>query len=521
MYERFFLEGTAATKYDVFKYLNEHGDKSITVAQIAKALRSSYSKAQHATELMTSDLQSLQHRLGNEQAAQASDFRVISANIAPEDYRYFLLLESPTFRFYDQVFQGENVSMAAFAKDQGVSVSTMRRKIEPFREYLVSQGVVLDIRNWSLSGNELAIRIFLESLYTDLYNGKTWPLRRVDEAQVTRLCASLHEWSEYKHFQQTSFVTSRERIVLGLQIMRINCGHFFTPSSAFNVIHSQQIPEIPIFSDTNFPQLAPHQLSAESKYAIFNSVSRLNYSAQDTELQRYIRGFFEREENPVVTLVQGVLDALQSQMTPMARAYLNANQTVITNLYRVVYTYYIVGGRFTTVNRIESATADALRSRQGLTDVVAAYIRNIPTRNPEHVFSRFLPDIAQTLITVMLPVLNEYAPHPLVLVRLELEYLDSDIVDLMNLLTTTGVISLLPDSSQSEADIIITASTSIDPMIAEMTGDFVAAERLRSREAREHVLYWNPEHDLAEVPALRRRILAIAANKCAAIAAEA
>lgn len=60
MYERFFLEGTTATKYNVFKYLNEHGDLSITVAQIAKAMNSSYSKAQHATESMTSDLQTLQ-----------------------------------------------------------------------------------------------------------------------------------------------------------------------------------------------------------------------------------------------------------------------------------------------------------------------------------------------------------------------------------------------------------------------------------------------------------------------------
>lgn len=458
--------------------------------------------------------------MGNDAAATATDFRVVSKNIAPEDYRYYLLRESATFRFYDRIFQGEELNMADFAKAQGVSVSTMRRKIEPFREYLVSQGVVLDIRNWSLTGNELSIRIFLESIYTDLYNGKTWPLRHVDEDKITRLCESLHTWSEYKHFRQTPFVTSRERIVLGLQVMRINCGHFFTPSSAFTVMHSDTIPDIPIFTATNFPQLAPHQLTAESKYVVFNSVSRLNYSAQDTDLQQYIRKFFERRDNPVVTLVQGVIKAVQAQMTPMARAYLSANQTVITNLYRVVYTYYVVGGRFTTVNRIESADEDALRSRQSLTDVISDYIRTIPTREPTHVFSRFLPEIATTLLTVMLPVLNEYAPRPQVLVRLELEFLDSDIVDLMNLLTTTGVISLLPDSSKSEADIIITASTSIDPMIAEMTGDFTTAERLRSDAAREHVLYWNPEHDINEMPALMRRIMAIAEKKTADSAAK-
>ena len=521
MYERFFLEGTTATKYNVFKYLNERSTQSITVAQIAKAMNSSYSKAQHATESMISDLQAMQTQLGNDVAAAATDFRVVSVGIATEDYRYYLLCESATFEFYDQIFQGETLNMAEFAKKQGVSVSTMRRKIEPFREYLVSQGVVLDIRNWTLTGNELSIRIFLESIYTDLYNGKTWPLRGVSEAKITSMCEALHQWREWQHFQQTAFVTSRERIVLGLQVMRINCRHFFTPSSAFNVMHTDKIPEIPIFNSENFPKLAPHQLNAESKYVIFNSVSRLNYSAQDTKLQQYVRKFFEDRSTPVTQLVQGVIKAVQAQMTPLARAYLNANQTVITNLYRVVYTYYIVGGRFTTVNRIESADEEALRSRQKLTDVISDYIRTIPTREPTHVFSRFLPEIARTLLTVMLPVLNEYAPRPQVLVRLELEFLDSDIVDLMNLLTTTGVISLLPDSSQSEADIIITASTSIDPMIAEMTGDFTTAERLRSNAAREHVLYWNPEHDINEMPALMRRIMTIADQKSAATAPQA
>ncbi|WP_225419245.1 hypothetical protein [Lacticaseibacillus songhuajiangensis] len=83
MYERFFLEGTTATKYNVFKYLNERSTQSITVAQIAKAMNSSYSKAQHATESMISDLQAMQTQLGNDAAAAATDFRVSPSALRP------------------------------------------------------------------------------------------------------------------------------------------------------------------------------------------------------------------------------------------------------------------------------------------------------------------------------------------------------------------------------------------------------------------------------------------------------
>lgn len=513
MYERFFLEGASLTKFNVFRYLKERSAHSITVAQVAKAMVSSYSKAQHAVSAMLEDLNTINTQRRAAPVADSSDFREIARDITTEDYRFFLLQSSPTFLFYDQIFQGETVNIGDFAKTQGISVSTMRRKIEPFREYLVSQGVVLDIRSWTITGSEPAVRIFLEAIYTDLYDGKTWPLRRVSAADVEHCCSELQGYHQRTHTEETSFVTNRERIILGIQLMRVECGHYYTPGAAYASIHENRFLDNPVFTPTNFPELTSRQLAAESKYLLFNTLARVNYAVQNTQKQQQIRKFFDSTDNPITRLVHGVISAVQAQLPPMARAYLASSANMITNLYRIAYTYYIVGGRFTTANRFDEATAAELSARAPLLDAITNNVENIPTRDPAHGFVRHLPQLANSLLTEMLPVLNEYDPQPLVRVRLELEFIDTDIIDLMHLLTVTGVISVLPDSSPAEADIIITASTSIDPMLAEMTGDFSAAEQLRSRGRRESVLYWNPEHDDTEMLALRQRISEIAAVK--------
>ncbi|WP_369385964.1 helix-turn-helix domain-containing protein [Lacticaseibacillus manihotivorans] len=55
--------------------------------------------------------------------------------------------------------------MHDFCTEHDISISTLRRRVEPFKAYLQSKGVTLNTSAWGLEGSELRIRMVILNFF--------------------------------------------------------------------------------------------------------------------------------------------------------------------------------------------------------------------------------------------------------------------------------------------------------------------------------------------------------------------
>ncbi|MCI1284026.1 MAG: helix-turn-helix domain-containing protein [Lacticaseibacillus songhuajiangensis] len=264
MFNEYLLDTQASTNLIIFKYLKSHDTTSVTVAELAKVLDSSCSKAQHALNTILADLATMQNIPLEDAPAKMAGFRQLAANISREDYRRHLLTDSLVFKLFNAIFQGDNVDLADFAISNDSSVSTIRRKAEPLRDFLLDNGIVYDTKNSVISGNEVNIRTFLAAFYTDVYGGTTWPFRTIDQDRIIDLCTVLQQKRDELGGEHLDYIPYNRMISLAVQLLRMQQGHYYVMNAAVNSLRmlADDINEL-IFTSANFPEVPPRTLLAE------------------------------------------------------------------------------------------------------------------------------------------------------------------------------------------------------------------------------------------------------------------
>ena len=512
MFNEYLLDTQAHTNLIIFKYLKSHDTTSVTVAELAKALDSSYSKAQHALNTILADLATMQNIPLEDAPAKMAGFRQLAANISREDYRRHLLTDSLVFKLFNAIFQGDNVDIADFATSNDSSVSTIRRKAEPLRDFLLDNGIVYDTKNSVISGNEVNIRTFLAAFYTDVYGGTTWPFRTIDQDRIIDLCTVLQQKRDELGGEHLDYIPYDRMISLAVQLLRMQQGHYYVMNAAVNSLRmlADDIDEL-IFTSVNFPEVPPRTLLAEQNYFYFTEIIRLNYSGSDSCFQQGIRAFFARSNNPVGQFVSKLLQVLKVRLDQITFMEIENNKSTVTNLYRMAYAYYAVGADFTDINYLHAENQQRIAVHP-LCGIIDDMLSTIPLRADTHVFKRFAPRFTRSLALLILPTVGHYAAQPMLTARLSLDFIDSDVLDAMAVLENGGWVRQLPSSSNAEADVVITTATQAKRMLSELEGN-VDPGQLPARNENQRIIYWNTAHTARDLKCLYDIVIDLAHKK--------
>lgn len=509
MFEQFFLDKHDQVAFDLFKMLKARGDEPFTINRLSGELNLSYQKTLKTYHELEANLRAMQTAAGQSERAAAEAFTDLAMGVHVDSYRFFLLQRSVCFQFYTELLQNGAIDLEAFAKDHGVSTSTLRRKAEPFRRFLYERQLAFDMTNWVLQGSELTIRQLMTSFFNEAYRGGSWPFTNISKDEVAACYTTLQNMPSMFEDPHPQVITLRRLISLAVQLLRIKQKHYFVPTAQMNqmLAESKQVNDL-IFTSEYFPHIPRRALAAERCYYYFMRISKLDLSRQTSHLQQNIYTYFTSFDSPVRDFADQLLQALTDPLEPFQRLRVRSDQSLRTNLYRVVYTYYVINGTFIKASDFSdvteyNASGDLLRKQ------IRNFIHHIPQHAPGRIFKRFLPDIAESIFFVLLPDYEDFHPHALLQVRLEIEIQGIITRDMLDFMQGLGLIHILPDNSAAPADVVITSSPNLTQMMATMSGHLISADE------QPNTIYWGSDNTDDDLYSLLSKLRSMADAKAA------
>lgn len=502
MFEHYFLDKHDEVAFKLFRMLKALGDQSFTVNKLSVGLKLSYQKTLKTYHELEANLRTIQLANHRPDLAQSESFQNLCLGIHVDTYRFFLLQHAICFQFYNQLLQDGQINFEHFAATHGVSTSTLRRRVEPFRKFLYTRKLAFDMNQWVLQGSELSIRQLMTTFFNEAYRGGSWPFTELSKETVAECDTTLQTMPSMFQNKNTQVLTLRRMIALGVQLLRINQGHYFVPNSQMDKMlpDGKYLKDL-VFTREFFPNLPPRALAAERYYYYFMRISKLDLSRQASPLQRNITNYFTSFDNPVRNFADTLLVALTQTLDPFHTMRIRTDAVLRTNLYRVAYSYFVINGTFIKASDFSDreeydATGDDLLK------AITTFIQNLPNASPARVFKRFLPDIAHSIFFVLLPDYEDFEPQALLQVRVELEIQGIITRDMLDFLQGLGILSILPDNSPAPADVIITSSPNLTNMVATMNGHFTA----QTDATGPTIMYWGSENTDADLYTLVRKL---------------
>ena len=156
MFESYFYDKRALTSNRLFKALKTDSGPDFTINRLSKKMGMSYQQTYNAFQDIMHDLEVIGQKPQADMTE--SDFAKMAKDITTDQYRFYLLQQSVAFLFYCEIFQDNQIDARKFCEQHNISISTLRRRVEPFRNYLLSVRVNLNTSTWQLEGAELQIR---------------------------------------------------------------------------------------------------------------------------------------------------------------------------------------------------------------------------------------------------------------------------------------------------------------------------------------------------------------------------
>lgn len=537
IFEAFFFDKHAETTYRLFKLLKSLNGAPFTINKLSKQLGMSYQQTYNAYQDIMDDLQVIQAEMTEnksasvqtgvmDSASQANakkaapvstdkdsdpatemSFNSVAANIHVDNYRFHLLQGSLTFRFFDRVFQDGSIDANAFCLDNGVSISTLRRRVEPFRDFLQNNRVQFDPGTWEMHGGELIIRQLLASFYDEGYRGAGWPFRTVPHDEALQLFNAINQAGDRAlGIDRLSVATKRNMILIGVQLLRMQQGHIFTVNPRLQLL-LRNFGELDplIFTPTIMPDYDERTLHAERNYYYCARIGQIIMSTQETRSCFQLRDYFASFPNPVDRFVSGLFESLVADLEPPEMLHLRADKVLYTNLYKVTFLYYVMDGTFVNPSDFTDTT-ELLESGAPLVEKITNYIEELPKSDECHLFSRYLPSLAKSLFTVLIPDLADFETKPRLNVKLEMEAQSFITRDMLNFLKDASTIRILNSDTQEIPDLIITSMPNVTGMYDDMNGR-------ASVDSGVPTFYWGADNHDADLYNLMKQLTIRAEQK--------
>ncbi|WP_127849784.1 helix-turn-helix domain-containing protein [Lacticaseibacillus hulanensis] len=531
MFEAYFFDKHADTTYRLFKLLKSLNGAPFTINKLSKQLGLSYQQTYNAYQDIMADLRHMQANLEehhtftgedcvmNSMVKRSTDavenaepenemsFNEVAEGIHVDNYRFHLLQNSLTFCFFDRVFKNDGINVTEFCRECGISMSTLRRRVEPFRDFLQNNRIQIDPGTWEIHGGELVIRQLLTSFYNEGYRGAGWPFTNVDRDQVKKVFNIINDASDNAlGIDHLSVATKRNIITIGVQLMRMQQGHFFTVNPRLQLLlrNFGELDNL-VFTQEYFPDYPESTLHAERNYYYCARIGQTIMSTQDTRASAQLREYLSSFNNPVDRFVTGLFDALTADLENPEALHLRADKVLMTNMYKVVFLYYVMDGNFVKPSDFAD-TSELLESGAPLLKKITDYIEGLPKTDECHLFHRYLPAIAQSLFTVFIPELADFYTTPTLNVKLEMEAQSFITRDMLNYLRDSSTIRIMNSDTQEVPDLIITS-------VPNVTGMYDVLNGRPSVDSGVPTFYWGTDNHDADLYNLFKQLTIKAEEK--------
>lgn len=518
MFESYFFDKHSAIKFRLFQTLKSLNGEGFTVNKLSKTMSMSYQQTYNSFQDVMADLESMQGKASNrakgKKDEKENDFAALAKTVHVDTYRFYLLQQSVTFSFFNTLFQNDGIDSAKFCKDENISASTLRRRIEPFREFLQEKQIRFDPTTWKLQGTEFQIRMLLNSFYTEAFRGAGWPFTGIDEKFVESALRTIDDRAAEIGWPKVPYASKQLLVDLAIQLLRISQHEYFIVNPRLQNLmrHFRDYtdPTKPLdhlyFTKTNFPHLVDRVLDSERDYYFFTRASLLTSGVNDNQVDRILRGFFRSFDNPVTDFVDQMIATLTKNLAPSSSMHVQYDKHLQSNLYRISYTFYVLDGSFVK-NSDFADSAEIMAGGKPLYKQISEFVRDLPTDSEARVFTRFLPDIARSIFFTLVPDLSDFKTAPLLTVRIENENQSFISRDIFHYLSSQSVIRVLPDDSDELADVIITSAPNVSQMAAEMAGAKLDWKRTPT------IIYWGNENQDSDLYRLMVELETLAAAK--------
>ena len=482
MFESYFYDKRALTSNRLFKALKTESGPDFTINRLSKKMGMSYQQTYNAFQDIMHDLEVIGQKPQADMTE--SDFAKMAKDITTDQYRFYLLRQSVAFLFYCAIFQDNQIDARKFCEQHNISISTLRRRVEPFRNYLLSVRVNLNTSTWQLEGAELQIRAAMVAFFQISYRGNGWPFEHFPQTYVQHELELINDFGEQFVFVPQPAIQKPDLLQLAIQLMRMTQGNVLTPQPRMQLLVHEKAQDLHplIYTRTNFPALSSTALVAERDYFYFNQMRKFSVADHLTHDDDLIRACLNQTDNIVKRFADGMLPRLYETIQKPTAADLERARVLHTNLLRLGFTFYLHDGicssqlDFVAKNQLQ--TADSL-----LGQIVDAYLQDLPTDAPESVFTSYAPMINLQVYYLAAIDFAEISYNATLKVQVAVESATFLARDLIIFLRDVNFIEIVSDSFPTP-DVIVTSF-----------GDLSRVGKLINHPIDDEVtvLYWTAE----------------------------
>lgn len=345
MFEDNFFDKRTTTTYQVFRLMKGHAENNFTINRLTQESGLTYSQTYNAYQEIMADLQQMypSKRLPNGSAS----FTALVGQLTVDEYRFHLLNQSMAFRFFDYLFQTPAPNVHQFCAAADISISTLRRRIAPFRHYMASKGIHLDASTWTPQGAETQIRILILTFYILAYRGVGWPFSEQAFTSARQDFDVLNQRQPGIIYCAKAVPNKQDVLILAIQEMRIQAGHLILPTEQLPTLFAASKNAGQVFSAARFPALSDAERECERNYYDF---CRMHYISMRETLNGQDQIILDRlatPNTPVHNFAQGLMDFLLAACDPETpESQAGSHNVLLANLHRLAFSFLTLHGTF-------------------------------------------------------------------------------------------------------------------------------------------------------------------------------
>ncbi|MCP9309608.1 helix-turn-helix domain-containing protein [Lacticaseibacillus paracasei] len=455
MFEASFFDRHSLINYQLFRAMKTLQQTTMSINTLSRNTGLSYSQTYTAFQTVLAQL----NQILPDKKIDESNFAAVLPDVSIDRYRFSLLKNSLPFEFFDGVFKNPHSDFHAFKQHHQTSISTLRRRISPFRDYLADNGVTLNSTTWAIEGDELHIRLAMFTFFTLAYRGAGWPFSTAEEREAKALLKVINQTKQAFLVSPIQPMSKEALLILAIQMLRINCGHALLPNRRMQLLFDgeTELPDL-IFTPDYFPNLSASELKAEKQYYYFSRMYFMTVTRQPHQIDYQIMTHFQSKDNLVNRFVRHLVTSLNNQLKETKSQLIAENQVMIANLYRLSFTEYVLNGHFSQRLDFASTLHDEARTSQ-LTAKIRDCLKRIPKMAPESIYADFTSQFINGLYILVNDNYPELNRDMQMVVNVLIEH-DSFVKrDLLNFLNDLGFIRVVPPTEAINPDLIITTLT--------------------------------------------------------------
>ncbi|EIA19714.1 helix-turn-helix domain-containing protein [Listeria fleischmannii] len=218
------IDASIALEWEILRKLR-HEDRWFSTEELATSLNKTPALILKAVTSLKDNLTSFK---STEMELHTSRGRGVYLEILDDHvdiglFLIFLVENTVTYKLLYSIITETFISAQKFAFENFLSETTVRRYIKKVRDAIAPYGLTLARSNAAIIGKETQVRLFLNMVFWQLFAGKVWPFKSIDE---TRLQYVVKEVSTKANLTVTAIEERQMVFFFAIGILRRRSNNF-------------------------------------------------------------------------------------------------------------------------------------------------------------------------------------------------------------------------------------------------------------------------------------------------------